>query len=314
MTILIASNNPKKLRELSDILQTLGVRAVSLSQSGVKSNPEENGATFEENALIKAMSAARASGMWAVADDSGLVVDALGGQPGVNSARFGGEGLSDAGRNALLLRLLDGVPEGRRGARFVSAVALATPKGRHFTVGGECRGSILTAPSGTGGFGYDPLFYLPEYGMTFAELPGGLKNRISHRARALAEFCGRLGIFIDETKRAESARQTMGCDDMEKQCMTGKNRARLRAMANSLPPLYQIGKGGVTEQVIRQTGEALEARELIKLSVLETSPVSAREAADILCGALCAEPVQVIGSKLVLYRQSKNKRKIFLEE
>jgi len=195
VTILIASNNPKKLKELSAILENLGVGAVSLSQAGVDSVPEETGATFEDNALIKASAAARASGLWAVADDSGLCVDALGGKPGVLSARFGGEGFDDVGRNALLLRCLDGVPPEKRGAVFVSAIALATPDGRHFTVRGQCRGLILTAPAGSGGFGYDPIFYLPKLGCTFAELPADIKNSVSHRARALALFKERFAEF-----------------------------------------------------------------------------------------------------------------------
>jgi len=202
VTVLIASNNAKKLKELSAILEGLCVSAVSMAQAGVSSDPEENGATFEDNALIKASAAARASGLWAVADDSGLCVDALGGQPGVFSARFGGEGLDDAGRNALLLRRLDGVPDENRGAAFMSAIALATPDGRRFTVRGQCRGLILTAPAGSGGFGYDPLFYLPELGQTFAQLPADVKNRISHRARALALFKERFWEFAKQAGAA----------------------------------------------------------------------------------------------------------------
>lgn len=208
MTVLIASNNPKKLKELSAILKDLGVDAVSLSEAGVDSNPEETGEAFEENALIKASAAARASGLWAVADDSGLCVDALGGQPGVFSARFGGEGLDDASRNTLLLSRLEGVPPEKRGASFVSVIALATPDGQHFTVRGQCRGLILTAPAGSHGFGYDPIFYVPALGRTFAELPADVKNSVSHRARALALFKERFVKF--ESSYGAAFRRTDG--------------------------------------------------------------------------------------------------------
>lgn len=151
---------------------------------------EETGETFEENAMLKAKNGAILAGIPAIADDSGLMVDALGGRPGVYSARYGGEGLDDAGRTLRLLSELKGVTA--RGAKFVSAIAYYANDGDCFTVRGECAGRIADAPHGAGGFGYDPIFYVPEYGMTYSEMDPELKNRISHRGVALARFCERL--------------------------------------------------------------------------------------------------------------------------
>ncbi len=190
MKLLLASNNEKKLRELRDILAGLGHEVVSLREAGIASDPEETGETFEENALIKARSACALSGLPAVADDSGLAVDALGGAPGVRSARYclG----SDADRVAFLLKNMEGVPDGKRTARFVSAIACVFPDGKELSVRGECEGIILRAPRGDGGFGYDPVFYSPGEGLTFAQIPPERKNAISHRSRALFAFVKRL--------------------------------------------------------------------------------------------------------------------------
>lgn len=179
MQFVLASHNLKKLREMRDILGGLGVDIVPLPEGAP--TPEETGGTFEENARIKALSAAQYTGLPALADDSGLCVDALGGAPGVYSARFC-EG-TDADRNALLLQKM--AHETNRACRFVCAVACVQPDGQGFTVRGECEGELLHQAQGQGGFGYDPLFYVPAYGCTFAELPAGQKNEISHRGRAL---------------------------------------------------------------------------------------------------------------------------------
>ena len=144
----------------------------------------EDGATYADNALLKARSYAARSGLLTLADDSGLEVDALGGAPGVRSARYAGEDASDAQRCALLLRNLEGVPDEARTARFRCVIALAWPDGRTALAEGVCDGRISQALSGAHGFGYDPIFFVPEYGRTMAELPSEVKNRISHRARA----------------------------------------------------------------------------------------------------------------------------------
>ena len=184
MRFILASNNPKKLRELTAILA--GHETVSLSQAGLDIDPDETGTTFEENALIKARAVCAASGQAAIADDSGLVVDALDGAPGVRSARYC-EG-TDADRTAFLLSNLREVPGEQRTARFVSAVAAVFPGGREITVRGQCHGVILREPRGENGFGYDPVFFVPEENGTFAEITQETKNRISHRGKALQKL------------------------------------------------------------------------------------------------------------------------------
>lgn len=182
MKLVMATRNRKKLRELREILTDLGIEVVSQQEIGFDLEVEETGTTFEENARLKARAVMEASGLPAVADDSGIAVDALGGRPGVYSARYGGVE-TDAGRNALLLREMEDRTD--RGAAFVAAVCCVFPDGREITVRGECRGQLLREERGTGGFGYDPLFYLPEFGMTMAEMTPEAKNGISHRGRAL---------------------------------------------------------------------------------------------------------------------------------
>lgn len=182
--LFIATRNPGKLRELEAIL---GHLQVALEPALTMPEVAETGTTFSENAELKAREAAAWGGDWALADDSGLEVDALGGGPGVHSNRFAGESTTEEDRNEALLRLMDGVPDGHRTARYRAAVALAAPDGRVWITEGTCEGVILREGRGSGGFGYDPLFFLPEYGCTMAELPPEEKNRISHRARALAE-------------------------------------------------------------------------------------------------------------------------------
>lgn len=187
MKLVLASKNPGKLRELQEILGSLGVEVLLESQVGLDLEVEETGTTFEENAFLKADAVMKASGLPAIADDSGLVVDALNGAPGVYSARFGGKE-SDAARTALLLEKLEGVPAEKRTARFVSAIACRLPDGRTFTAKGSCEGVVADAPRGQGGFGYDPVFLVPSLGKTFAELSAEEKNQISHRGAALRAF------------------------------------------------------------------------------------------------------------------------------
>ena len=195
-TVVVATGNAHKLVEIEDILGRAlpGVRFVALGQLGDFEDPEENGATFAENALIKARAAVQETGLTAVADDSGLVVDALGGEPGVFSARYAGVHGDDAANNAKLLDRLVGVSEGDRAARFMSVVALVYPDGRELTGTGACEGAIGFEGRGDHGFGYDPLF-LPDDtpGKTMAELEPEEKNAISHRFHALVDLCGKLG-------------------------------------------------------------------------------------------------------------------------
>ena len=168
------------------LLAPLGIAVLSPADCGVEGLfVEETGETFEQNAVLKALAYCKATGLPAVADDSGLCVDALSGAPGVYSARFGGEGLTDAQRTSLLLEQLEDVPMENRGAHFTSAVALALPDGDGFVVSGECYGMVALSPSGEGGFGYDPVFFYAPEGCTFADMQDEVKNRVSHRAVAM---------------------------------------------------------------------------------------------------------------------------------
>ncbi len=187
MRLVLASKNQHKLLEMQTILSQLGLEVVLESEVGVDVDVEETGITFAENALLKAKAVMEASGLAAIADDSGLVVDALNGEPGVYSARYGGKG-SDPERTAFLLENMKDIPEGKRTARFVSAIACALPDGRVVTAEGVCEGTILFETRGNNGFGYDPVFYVPQLGKTFAEADGAEKNSISHRGNALQNF------------------------------------------------------------------------------------------------------------------------------
>jgi len=182
-TYVIATNNAHKLHEIRDILENDRRRFISMKEANIATDPEENGNTFEENALIKARAACKASGLPALADDSGLEVDYLHGEPGIRSARYC-EG-SDADRVVYLLKKMEGVPAEQRGAQFVSAIACVYPDGTEFAVRGICRGVILTENRGEGGFSYDPVFFVPQEGETFASMPQARKNAISHRANSL---------------------------------------------------------------------------------------------------------------------------------
>ncbi|MGI6492939.1 MAG: XTP/dITP diphosphatase [Peptococcaceae bacterium] len=186
MQLVLATRNEGKLRELTDLLAPYGFEVLSLSSFSELGEIIEDGATFKENAIIKAAAVAKHTGLLALADDSGLEVDALDGAPGVYSSRFAGEGKDDLANNRKLLELLAGLPPERRTARFQCVVAIAWPDGSMRTSTGTCEGVIAESPRGEGGFGYDPLFYVPEYGKTFAELDAAVKNKISHRAKALA--------------------------------------------------------------------------------------------------------------------------------
>ena len=187
MKLVLASKNQHKLVEMQTILGQLGLEVVLQSELGIDVDVEETGTTFAENALLKAKAVMEASGMAAIADDSGLVVDALNGAPGVYSARYGNKN-SDAERTAFLLENMVNVSEQQRTGRFVSAIACALPDGRVVTAEGVCEGTILFETRGDNGFGYDPVFYVPQIGKTFAEADGAEKNAISHRGKALEAF------------------------------------------------------------------------------------------------------------------------------
>ena len=191
MKLILASKNPGKLRELQEILGELHVEVLMESQVGLDLDVEETGTTFEENSFLKADAVMKASGMAAIADDSGLMVDALDGAPGVYSARYGNLH-NDADRTAYLLKNLDSVPEEKRTAKFVSVITACFPDGRVIQARGECPGVITRSPRGGGGFGYDPVFLVPELGATFSELSPEEKNRISHRGRALRLFAEKM--------------------------------------------------------------------------------------------------------------------------
>lgn len=193
MKVILASNNPNKLREMRQILEPLGWTILLQKDVGISVDPDENGATFEENSFIKAQAVMLASGLSAIADDSGVEVDALGGAPGVHSARYGGDSCrTDEDRNRLLMKNMERVPDGQRGARFVSVITLVNPDGTRVSARGELPGEILRREQGDGGFGYDPLFYIPSEGCTMAELTPERKNEISHRAVALRNFVEKL--------------------------------------------------------------------------------------------------------------------------
>jgi XTP/dITP diphosphohydrolase len=184
MDLLIATGNPGKVREYEELFAKLPVRCVGPVDLNVHVEVEEHGSSYRENALLKAVPFANAAHLPTLADDSGLEVDALDGRPGIHSARYGGPGLGDADRWRLLLEELAGVPWEERTARFRCVIALARPDGLVETIEGICEGRIAFEAAGAGGFGYDPVFYLPEHGCTMAQLPEGVKNTISHRARA----------------------------------------------------------------------------------------------------------------------------------
>ena len=196
MKLVLASQNEKKLKEMNDILSHLGIEVCLQSELGVRGEVEETGDPFEEISRLKAQAVMEATGMPAVADDSGLCVDALGGAPGVYSARYGGPGLDDTGRYRLLLENMRG--QTPRTAKFVSVITCCFPNGDVLTARGECQGTIAYAPQGEGGFGYDPVFFLPQRKKTFAQLTAEEKNEISHRGKALALFREKLQDYLEK--------------------------------------------------------------------------------------------------------------------
>lgn len=196
MKVVLASKNPHKLVEISRITEKFDMELVLESDLGVDIDVEETGTTFEENSYIKAKAVMEATGLPALADDSGIAVDALNGEPGVYSARYGfDDSLDDWGRLQLLLKNAEHIPDGQRQAKFVCVITLVTPDGKTIQARGEVHGELLRAPAGEGGFGYDPIFYYPPYGKSLAEVTAEEKNKVSHRAVAL-------NIFYEKLKEA----------------------------------------------------------------------------------------------------------------
>ena len=186
MKIVLASKNKHKLVEISRITEKFGFELVLQSELGVDIDVEETGTTFEDNSFLKAEAVMNATGLPALADDSGIAVDALNGEPGIYSARYGfDESLDDWGRLLLLLKNTEHVPDGQRQAQFVCVITMVTPDGQVIQARGEIHGELLRAPVGENGFGYDPIFYYPPAGMTTAEMPSEEKNAVSHRGNAL---------------------------------------------------------------------------------------------------------------------------------
>ena len=186
MKVVLASKNPHKLEEISQITKKFGMELVLQSELGVDIDVEETGTTFEENSFLKAEAVMKATGLPALADDSGIAVDALNGEPGIYSARYGFDPtLDDWGRLLLLLKNTEQVPDGQRQAQFVCVITLVTPDGQTIQARGEVHGELLRAPAGENGFGYDPIFYYPPFGKTLAQATPEEKNQVSHRANAL---------------------------------------------------------------------------------------------------------------------------------
>jgi XTP/dITP diphosphohydrolase len=191
---VLATHNPGKLKEMRAILSGIGLEVVSPEELGITVDVEETGTTFAENAMLKAKAICKAAGLPAIADDSGLCVDALNGGPGVYSARYGGEGLDDRGRYLLLLENMRG--QTTRAAHFTCSIACAFPNGDTITAEGRCDGAIAFAPMGDGGFGYNPVFMVPEKGKTFAQMTLEERSAISHRGKALAAFAEKLETYF----------------------------------------------------------------------------------------------------------------------
>ena len=193
MKVVLASKNKHKLEEISKITEKFDMELVLESELGVDIDVEETGSTFEENSFLKAEAVMKATGLPALADDSGIAVDALNGEPGIYSARYGfDESLDDWGRLQLLLKNTEQVPDDQRQAKFVCVITLVTPQGQTIQARGEVHGMLLRQPAGENGFGYDPIFYYPPFGKSLAQVSPEEKNRVSHRANALKVFYEKL--------------------------------------------------------------------------------------------------------------------------
>lgn len=196
MKFVLATSNPGKIREMGAILARVGMEVVTPKELNIALEVEENGTTFAENSMLKAKAYCEATGLPAIADDSGICVDALNGGPGVYSARYGGEGLDDDGRTRLLMENMKG--QTTRTAHYACAIACMFPNGDTLTAEGRCYGTIAYAPMGDGGFGYDPVFFLPDKAKTMAQLTAEEKDAISHRGLALKDFAEKLETYLNK--------------------------------------------------------------------------------------------------------------------
>lgn len=194
--IIIASNNVGKIVEIKHILTPLGVNIWSMQEKGIYMAVEEDGDSFQENAVKKAMTVCKAADEWTLADDSGLIVQALNGRPGIYSARFAGPNAGDEGNRKKLLDMMKDIPWSQRKASFYCCIALVSPDGHVITADGQCDGYITYEERGNDGFGYDPVFWIPEYNKTFAQLDASVKNKISHRAKALEALKDKIKDYI----------------------------------------------------------------------------------------------------------------------
>ncbi len=299
MKFVLASHNRKKLAEMQEILGELGVEVVLQSDVGLDLEPEENGITFAENAAIKAMAVMQASGLPAIADDSGLCVDALNGAPGIYSARYGGVD-SDQARYRLLLENLRGA--GARTAHFHTAIVCCFPNGDRLDAAGDCFGTIAYAPRETTASAMTRCSSCRSCEDLCPADAGGEKRHQPPRQRPA---CLRGGA---ENLSGKELRSIYGTDKQAESPAAG--------MAANLDTIVHVGKDGIGDNLVKQVNDALEARESIKGRVLENSMYTAREAAEELKVAARCEVVQVIGSKLFSsrYQHNKDKRKIELEK
>jgi XTP/dITP diphosphohydrolase len=199
--VIIATKNPGKAMEFEHIFSSRGIKVRTLLDFPEIPDVDETGSTFEENAILKAEAVAQALGKMVIGDDSGLIVDALEGRPGIYSARYAGEPKNDENNTDKVLSELDGLPEEKRSARFYCALAVAIPGQETMTVSGTCEGRILEERRGSNGFGYDPVFYVPEKGLAMAELSSDEKNKISHRANALKKLDAVLDSILESAKK-----------------------------------------------------------------------------------------------------------------
>lgn len=290
MKMILASNNPEKLREVREILTPYGITVISQSEAGIKLEVEETGTTFAENSELKAKAVFDLTHMPVVADDSGIVVDALNGEPGIYSARYGGEGLDDVDRCHLLLKNMKDVPDEERTARFVCVITYFDENGTKHQFDGKIEGKIGYEMIGSNGFGYDPLFIVGD--RSLAQYTDEEKNSVSHRGNALRK----LEAYLAENHKPKRVSK-----------LNSKQRSYLKAYAANIEPSFQIGKGGISEAQVKSIDDYLTAHEIIKVKCLENSLYTAREAAEELADKTNSEVVITIGSKAVLYRRNPKK-------
>lgn len=294
MKMILASNNPEKLREVKEILTPYGITVISQSEAGINLEVDETGTTFAENSALKAKAVYDLTHTPVVADDSGIAVDALGGEPGVYSARYGGEGLDDVDRCKLLLKNMEGVPDDERTARFVCVITYFDENGEMHQFDGKIEGKIGYGMIGSNGFGYDPLFMVGE--RSLAEYTDDEKNNVSHRGNALRK----LEAYLIENKKSEAKPKKASK-------LNSKQRSYLKGYAAGIEPAFQIGKGGINDAQVHSIDDYLTAHEIVKVKCLDNSLYTAREAAEELADRTNSEVVITIGSKAVLYRRNPKK-------